>query len=473
MTAELLINAGIGETRIALRRDGGLTDLILERGFDRGAGQVGDIICGRVQKVVAAMQAAFVEIGHSRPGFLALDDAMVLSRDEGHDISACLREGEAVLVQVIKDPIGEKGARLSADISLPGQWLVLTPSRPEISLSRRIENEAARKRLRTIGEGLQAAMPNMGWIFRTQAAEASDEDLQTEAQALRDIWSRIEADGRRARPPATLHRELGAIERSLRDLARDVAQIRIDDAAALEAARGFCARVLPEAQAKLSFALPPLFDEALEDEIAALSLSRVSLPSGGWLTIESTEALTAIDINSGAFTQSSNLAETARTTNREAASEIGRQLHLRGIGGLIVVDFIQLRQQDDHRAVLAALTQSVNASGVPARISPMAEFGIVAIARKRQRESLSRLTTESCPDCEGGRRPSAQTQALAMLRRLEREARANPARGLRLRAPPRVLEWLRAHEDDVRAGLHRRGVARVSFEEGKEAIDAV
>src|SRR3954463_6431154 len=234
MTAELLINVGIGETRIALRRDGRLTDLILERGFDRPAGQVGDIICGRVQKVVAAMQAAFVEIGHIRPGFLALEGAMVLSRDGGHDISACLREGEAVLVQVIKDPIGEKGARLSADISLPGRWLVMTPRRPDISVSRRIENEAARKRLRAIGEGLHAAMPKAGLIFRTQAAEASDEDMQAEAQALREIWVQIEADGRRARPPAILHRELGAIERSLRELARDVAHIRIDDAAALE-----------------------------------------------------------------------------------------------------------------------------------------------------------------------------------------------------------------------------------------------
>jgi len=263
------------------------------------------------------------------------------------------------------------------------------------------------------------------------------------------------------------------VERSLRDLAGQVSQIRIDDAAALEAARGFCRHALPETQTKLSFASPPLFDEALEEEIAALSQPRVALSSGGWFTIETTEALTAIDVNSGAFTQSTGLADTARTTNLEAAREIGRQLHLRGIGGLVVVDFIQLRQPDDHRAVLAALTQSLNASGVAARISPMAEFGIVAIARKRQRESLRSLTTEPCPDCEGGRRPSAQTRALDLLRRLEREARANPARSLRLRAPARVLEWLRAHDEDVRAGLQRRGVARVSFEEGKESIDAV
>src|SRR6185312_1202493 len=326
VSAELLIQAGIGETRIARIAGGGLEDFVLERGFQTRAGVTGDIIYGRVQKVVAGIGAAFVEIGQARPGFLAAGEAMVLSRGGREDISACVREGEAVLVQAILEPMGEKGARLSAALSLPGRLLVMTPNRRGISLSRRIEG-AAREKLLGLSEALQAAHPDAGFILRTEAAEASEDEIMAEAQRLAQSWRDITSARQTTRPPTTLYRELGPIERSLREMARaDISHIRIDDAATLDAARDFCRRALPGLQSKLLFAPPPLFDETLEDEISALFQPRVALASGGWITVESTEGLTAIDVNSGSFTHSSGPAQTSLTTNLEAAREIGRQI---------------------------------------------------------------------------------------------------------------------------------------------------
>jgi ribonuclease G len=244
-----------------------------------------------------------------------------------------------------------------------------------------------------------------------------------------------------------------------------VERVRIDDAAAVEAARAYCRRAMPEADGKIEYAPPPLFDEALEEEIDRLSEPRVTLPSGGWITIETTEALTAIDVNSGTFTQSSGLAETSLTTDREAAREIGRQLRLRGIGGLIVIDFIHLQDSAHAAQVLAALAESLAFDRAPVRISPMSEFGLVAVTRKRIREPLARLTSQACAACDGaGRQATPEALALALLRRVEREARANPGRALVARAAPAVVDWLAARDEDVRRDLLRRGAARVRFE---------
>ena len=479
MATEILVNVGAGEIRVARVVDERLEDYFFERilGGD-AAHQVGDIILGRVQRVMPGMQAAFVEIGQARAGFLALREARMLARDATDDtgISDCVREGEAILVQVIKDPIGEKGARLSAGITLAGRLLVLTPGQPGLALSRRIESEDSRAALTQIGKRLledPRLAPGAGFIFRTAAEDASLEELAQDALALGEIWRGIDEKRKTARPPATLYHDLGPVERTLRDAVRgDVTRVLMDDAAAVEAARAWCRRALPHAEALIEYVSEPVFERhGLEDEIAGLSAPRVDLPSGGSITMEATEALTAIDVNSGSYAGASALEETGFAVNLEAAREIGRQLRLRGIGGLIVADFIHMARPEHREAVVAALAQSLAADRSPVQMSAMSEFGIVAITRKRVRESLARLATEDCAACAGaGRTPTPATVAQEILRRVEREARAWPGRELLVTAAPSVAAWLNDH--GAAEALARRGTARARFEAGAMAREA-
>lgn len=487
MTAEVLINAGAGEIRIAHLCHGRLQDFRVERiiGDEDGArhchSHIGDIVLGRVQRVLAGMQAAFVDVGLERAGFLGLREAKILARTPCDDtvISDCVREGDAVLVQVIKDPIGEKGARLSAGITLPGRLLVMTPGQAGVALSRRIEDEDQRTAFFALGEQLLDSdcdlIKGAGFIFRTAAQDACLDDLRQDAQALAETWRGIKERRTSAKPPMTLYRDLGPIERAMRDVVRgDVARVLIDDAAAAEAARNYCRKAMPGAEAAIEITGRDLFDRyGLEDEIALLFDPKVSLPSGGWITIETTEALTAVDVNSGRFVQSGGLEETSLTVNLEAAAEIGRQIRLRGIGGLIVVDFIHLSQSAHAERVLDALRHSLGFDRAPVQISPMTEFGIVAITRKRLREPLARQASLPCAVCHGrGRAHSVEGQALEVLRQVEREAAANPGAELAVRVAPEVAAWLDRHADAVARGLLRRGAGRVRFEGRKEGPDA-
>ena len=476
MTREVLINAGAGEIRVAVVADGKLEELSFERtiGAEDGArgchSLVGDIILGRVSRVMPGMQAAFVDVGLERSGFLALREARILG--DRDDISACVREGDAIAVQVIKDPIGEKGARLTASPTLAGRMLVMTPNQAGLALSRRILDEAERAAMLAQGEKLLAMdgiTPGAGFIFRTAAQGASLEELAQDARALAEIWAGIQEKRKAARVPSTLYHDLGPVERTMRDVVRgDVAKVVIDCANAAETARLYCRRAMPQAETTIEVVKEPVFSlYGLEDEIAALAHTKVELKSGAWITIETTEALTAIDVNSGRFTQSGGLEETSLAVNLEAAREIGRQIRLRGIGGLIVVDFIHLAQGDHAAQVVAALEQSLSFDRTPMQISPMSEFGIVAITRKRVRENLARLTGAHCPACQGsGTALSRESVALAVLRRVEREARAAPGQAILAEAAPEVADWLNAHRDEITPALARRGAGRVTFQSG-------
>jgi ribonuclease G len=469
MAADLFINVSPGEIRIAEMRDSRLVALRIEPLLGRKARPLGDIILGRVSRVVPAMEAAFVEIGMERAGFLPLRDAKFLAKNGKDDarISDCVREGESVLVQVTREPFAEKGAQLSAAIALPGRFLVMTPGKPGIAVSRRIENEARRGELLRLGEELQAdegAVPDTGFIFRTAAGDASRHELAADARELAEAWREISGKRKAARPPMVLHSDLGPLERALRDMAGDVARIVIDDMAALETARAYCRKVMPDIEARLALAPRDLFGrEGLEDAIAALSSSRVELPGGGWITIEPTQALTAVDVNSGSFTESGGRDETSLMVNLEAAAEIGRQLRLRDIGGLIVVDFIQLENDQQAKRIVAVLKDSLGADGAASRLSPMSEFGIVAITRQRRNAGR----TPICAACNGtGRTQDAAAQAQEILRMIEREAAANPGAELLVTAAPPVANWFTIHEGEVREALSRRGAGRVRFETG-------
>lgn len=471
MGSNLFINVGPGGIRIALMRNARLEAFRVEPLLGREARPLGDIILGRVARVVPAMEAAFVEIGMARQGFLPLRDARILARAGKNEaqISDCVREGESVLVQVTRDPVGEKGAQLSAAIALPGRFLVLTPGKPGIAISRRIEDEGRREELLRLGEALRTGggmIADAGFIFRTAARDAPQHELAADARELARSWQEICDKRKTARPPLLLQSDLGPVERALRDMVTgEVTCILIDDAAALEGARAYCRKAAPDIEARLGLAPRDLFArEGLEDQIAALTSPRVNLPCGGWITIEPTQALTAVDVNSGSFTQSGGRDETSLAVNLEAAAEIGRQLRLRDIGGLIVVDFIQLENDQQAERIVAMLSESLSADGVASRISSMGEFGIVAITRQRRHAARH---AKACPACNGtGRAPDVGAQAQDILRALEREAAANPGAELLVTAAPPVADWFEAHDGEVREALTKRGAGRVRFEKG-------
>ena len=507
MNKEVLINAGAGEIRVAVVEDGRLQELFLERtiGLDEGAlrrtrsdgrtghSLIGNIVLGRVQRVLPGMQAAFVDIGLDRSGFLGAREARCLAdlpgfgwagqgqaagEERAPKIGDCVREGEDVIVQVVKDPIGEKGARLSANVTIPGRLLVLVPNQPGIALSRRIEDEAERARLIMIGEQMLAeangaAVPGAGYIVRSAGVGASLADFKEDAERLSEAWRPVMAKRQSARAPATLYHDLDPVERTMRDeVDVQTSRVLIDDAAAFEAARAYCRRAMPEAESRIELFSGPgvLFDlYDIEESIEQLLRPRVPLPSGGWITIEGTEALTAIDVNSGSFTASTGLEETSLKVNLEADDEIGRQLILRGIGGLIVIDFIHVSELDNIRKILDVLAASLAKDRTPTQISPMSEFGLVEITRKRIRDPLVKLTTECCRPCHAtGRTRTRDSVAMEVLRRVERQAVSAPGKAILVRAAPEIVDWLMMHDDEIRPALARRGASRISFEKRDE-----
>jgi ribonuclease G len=498
MNKEVLINAGAGEIRVAIVEDGRLQELFLERtiGLDDGAVKrarsdgrsghslIGNIILGRVQRVLPGMQAAFVDIGLDRSGFLGAREARCLADLPGFDderapkIGDCVREGEEIIVQVVKDPIGEKGARLSANVTIPGRLLVLVPNQAGIALSRRIEDEAERARLISIGEQMVAemncvAIPGAGYIVRSAGIGASLADFKEDAERLAEAWRPVLAKKQSANSPATLYHDLDPVERTMRDeVDAQTSRVVIDEPQAFEAARAYCQRAMHDGESKIELFKGPgvLFDMYnLEDDIDQLLSTRVPLPSGGWITVEGTEALTAIDVNSGSFTASTGLEETSLKVNLEAADEIGRQLRLRGIGGLIVIDFIHLSEPENIQKVLDVLAASLAKDRTPTQISAMSEFGLVEITRKRIRDPLIKLVTECCRPCHAsGRTRTRDSVAMDVLRRVERQAAAAPGKAILVRAAPEIVDWLMMHDDEVRPALARRGAARVNFEKRDE-----
>jgi len=520
MKKEILINAGAGEIRTAVIEDGRLQELFIDRtlGLGEGAsrrlaaqGLIGKIVLGRVLRVLPGMQAAFVDIGLDRAGFLGAREARCLADLPGFEwsnglrasavraadplvqirgpaqngpderaprIGDCVREGDEVVVQVVKDPIGEKGARLSANVTVPGRLLVLVPNQQGVALSRRIDDAPERARLISLCDQMLAEdrgrlARGAGYIVRSAAIGAELADLREDAERLADIWAPVAEKRTRASAPALLHRDLDPIERIMRDEV-DAATTRVivDDRDAFAAAAAYCQSAMPDAEATLELFDGPglLFDAfEVEDEIERLLHTRVPLDSGGWITIEGTEALTAIDVNSGSFTEATGLEETSLRVNLEAAGEIGRQLRLRGIGGLIVIDFIHVSEAANVERILDQLAHSLARDRTPTQISPMSEFGLVEITRKRTRDPLARTMTEICRPCRGrGRTRSRESVAMAILRATEREALNAQGRPIHIRAAPEVIYWLDSQGPELHAALARRRVPRVVFEPRSE-----
>tara|TARA_B100000700_G_scaffold326668_1_gene438898 strand:+ start:2160 stop:3590 length:1431 start_codon:yes stop_codon:yes gene_type:complete len=474
MTQELLINVTSAEIRAALMNDGALIDLIVER-RERGS-VVGNIYLGRVDRVINAMEAAFVNVGLQRSGFLRLDGGR--RRDGADDVP--IHEGEIIMVQVVKDAIGGKGVQLSRRLTLPGRFLVYVPLQDRVMVSRQIEEETERNRLINLMSELVEG--GEGFIVRTAAVGASAEELESDRNRLRDTWTGIVESQEGSKVPFCLHADLDPLLRVLRDYAlENIDTVQIDDGVASEAARQFCTKAIPRMSDVIRLHTGPqqLFDQyGIEEEIERVCSHRVDLISGGSLIIESTEALTSIDVNSGKFDNASDLEQMAYRTNREAAVEAARQIRVRNISGLIVVDFIHMDDEIKWDEIIELLENAARKDRNPTRILDVTEAGLVEITRRRRREPLLQTMTEVCAACDGqGRRKSAAAISIEILRALQRESMSMPPGEIILYAREEIIDSLEKGFDEMLAGIEedtgRTIILRPDDEYHREVFDIV
>jgi len=474
MSQELFINVTDAEIRAALMDDTVLIDLIVER--RERASVVGNIYLGRVERVMNGMEAAFVDIGLSRSGFLGLDGGR--RRNGESDIP--VHEGQAVVVQITKDAIAGKGVQLSRRLTLPGRYLVYAPMQDRVMVSRQIEDDAERDRLTELMSGL--ADNGEGFIVRTAAVGASAEELESDRDQLRDTWAAIEDAQATMRAPSCLHADIDPVLRALRDHALDdIDTVHVDDGAAADSARKFCEKVMPGMAERVKLHAGPqqMFEQyGIEEEIERACARRVGLISGGSLVSEATEALTSIDVNSGRFDGASDLEQMAYRTNCEAAVEAARQIRLRNISGLIAVDFIHMEDDGNWDEILELMDGVTSRDRNPTRILGVTEAGLVEVTRRRRREPLLHTMTEICAACGGlGRVKSVDAVSIEILRALERESRVTPPGEVVLYAAEEVVDSLEngfgVLVDGIEDQTGRTIVLRSDEEYGRENYDIV
>ncbi len=461
MSEEILVNVTPQETRVAVVENGVLQELHIERSRSRGI--VGNVYKGRVARTLPGMQAAFVDIGLDRAAFLHAADVRCNGEAEGAvgeqvPIHARLHDGDEIVVQVTRDPLGSKGARLSMSLTLPARYLVYMPMTRHIGISQKIEDEAERQRLREL---IRAATENGaegGYILRTVAETASEEELRNDVRYLRRLWTSLQERMDSASAPALLHADLPLALRALRDLVRaNVEKLRFDSRETFQRACEFAGDFIPELGSRIEYypGERPIFDlYSVEDEIRKALERKVLLKSGGHLVFDQTEAMTTIDVNTGAYVGRRTLEETLFKTNLEAAQAIARQLRLRNIGGIIIVDFIDMADAEHRRQVVRALEKALARDRAKAHIAEMSALGLVEITRKRTRESLERLLCEPCPTCEGrGTVKTAQTVCYEIFREILREARQFGTDKYLVLASQVVVDMLLDEEAHSLAGL--------------------
>ncbi|MFP5412531.1 MAG: ribonuclease G [Gammaproteobacteria bacterium] len=461
MTEEILVNHAAHETRVAVIQQGAMQELHVERAATRGL--VGNVYLGRVSRVLPGMQSAFVDVGLERAAFLHVAD-LWQSRASAHGsgspipIEKLLFEGQPLLVQVIKDPLGTKGARLSTQISIAGRFLVYLPQDPHIGVSQRIGDEAGRAELRA---RLQRLMPDDekgGFIIRTSAEDASDDELAADIAYLRKRWRQILGASRERPAPSLLYQELSLGERVLRDLATDrTGAILVDSREALAELADFARAYMPSMAGRLRHYAGerPLFElHGVEDEIARALSRRVDLKSGGYLIIDQTEAMTTIDVNTGGYVGGRNFDDTIFRTNLEAAHAIARQLRVRNLGGIIIVDFIDMSSNEHREAVLQELRKALARDRTKSSVNGFTSLGLVEMTRKRTRESLAHILLERCPTCEGkGQIKTARSVCYEILREIQREAGQFSPKEFRIVASQSVIDLFLEEESQPLAAL--------------------
>lgn len=457
MSEEILINVTPQETRVAVLAQGIVQELHIERGTSRGL--VGNVYLGKVCRILPGMQSAFVDVGLERTAFLHIADIRQ-SREAGEEkpIERVLSEGQSVVVQVIKDPIGSKGARLATEISIAGRMLVYLPQEKHIGISQRIGDEVGRESLRERLNALLAADEQGGYIVRTIAEKATDAEFAADIAYLRKLWSDIRDKAKTAAAPSLLYRELSLSERVLRDLVNSETQrIVIDSRETVHHLLAFAEEYTPSVAPLIDHynGERTLFDlHGVEEEIQKALSRRVELKSGGYLIFDQTEAMTTIDVNTGGFVGVRNFDDTVFKTNLEAAQAIARQLRLRNLGGIIIVDFIDMQNEEHRKAVLAEFQKALERDHTRLTVNGFTALGLVEMTRKRTRESLAHVLCEPCPTCGGrGEVKTACSVAYEILREILREARQFNAREYRVLACPAVIDLFLDEESQALAML--------------------
>ena len=465
MQEDILINWSPQETRVAVVQNGAVQELHVERTLERGL--VGNVYLGKVARVLPGMQSAFIDIGMERAAFLHVADVWHRPA-EGETISASraaqvqvpierqIFEGQALTVQVIKDPIGSKGARLSTQISIAGRLLVFLPQDDHVGVSQKIpsgQRDELRSRMQVL-TGPQGG----GFILRTNGEDATDAELSEDIGYLRKAWDRIKDAAVRLPSTSLLHQDLNLLHRVLRDMVSDATQtIRVDSREQFEALKAFGQEFMPAAANKLQHyrGERPIFDlYAIDEEVSKALGRRVDLKSGGYLIVDQTEALTTVDVNTGGFVGARNFDDTIFKTNLEAAQAIARQLRLRNLGGIIIADFIDMVREDHRDAVLAEFRKQLQRDRVKTTAGGFSQLGLVEMTRKRTRESLAHMLCEPCSVCTGkGSIKTARSVTYDIFREILREARQFNPREFRVVASPKVIELFLDEESQHLAGL--------------------
>ena len=483
MSTEILVNIGTQETRVALVEGGAAQEIYVQRAARHGL--VGNIYKGVVKRVLPGMQAAFIDIGLERTAFLHVADML---NTETHTqplppVERLLQEGQEVLVQVLKDPLGTKGARLTTLLSIPSRYLVLMPFEKHVGVSAKIEDEAERTRLKAALDALVPELaPQWGVIARTAAEGAEAEALKQDLLFLTRLWSAVSQQVQQAKPGQLVHGDLPLSMRILRDLlGTAVERVRIDNAEEARRVQQFARVFVPQAAAKIEpyCGQAPIFDlYGVEDELNRALERKVELKSGGHLVIDQTEAMTTIDVNTGGFTGHRNLEETIVKTNLEAAAAIARQLRLRNLGGIIILDFIDMHGEEHRAQVLRTLEKEVARDPARTRVYSFSELGLVQMTRKRTRESLGHILCEPCPACGGrGVVKTVETVCHEIAREVQRAARLYDPKSFLVLAAPNVVARLQEEQSgglaELEAALKRPIKLQAEAHYQQEVFDVV
>jgi ribonuclease G len=474
MYKELIVNVSETETRVALVEDGNITELFIERGDEENI--TGNIYKGTVQRVLPGMQAAFVDIGLKQAAFLYVDDVIKkqnLDEEEPPEkpngltdkddfvpnntqrnipIEQLLREGQQIMVQIVKAPIGTKGARVSTYISIPGRYLVLMPNVDHIGISKRIDVDEERSRLKMMINGFRKV--KYGYIFRTASEGIDNDQLKTEMDLLVNSWENIKRRYRQYSAPYTLHRDLKVTFRAIRDLlTHEANKLVIDSSIGYESIKSFLRKIMPELKVKVELydGPEPIYDfYNIEGDISRALKKKVWLKSGGYIVIEHTEALTSIDVNTGRYVGKQNFEETIFKTNMEAIKEIAYQIRLRNIGGIIILDFIDMESEQNKVKVFEELREIFKNDKSKTNILPMSEIGLIQMTRKRVRQSLNKVLCDNCPNCSGdGFVLSKKTILQKILREIRRFNRDMAGHEFIVRVNPEMAEYISREESNI------------------------
>ena len=450
MNEEILINFSPMETRVAVIENGMLQEVHIERNARRGI--VGNIYLGKVARVLPGMQAAFIDIGLEKAGFIHADD--ISAKHSDSTINQRVKEGQTILVQVMKDPISTKGARLSGKISIASRYLVYIPNANHVGVSQRVDSEEERERLKAIVSQtieVDSDFAADGFILRTVSEGATEQELVEDVHFLRRLWAQLQAKSTQQQAPTIVYEDLPLSQRILRDIATPgVEKIRIDSKETFQKACEFAASLVPELLPVIEHypGERPIFDlYNVEEEIQKALGRKVPLKSGGYLIIDQMEAMTTVDVNTGAYVGHRNLEETIYRTNLEAAKAIGRQLRLRNLGGIIILDFIDMEQEEHQRQVLRTLEGVLERDHVKTKTTSISELGLIEMTRKRTRESLEQLLCQPCDACNGtGISKTPETVCYEIFREILRAFRAFDAENYLVLASQSVIDCMLEEE---------------------------